>query len=177
MTLDTLKTVSLSDPALDLEAMDSVVMKFMRERDISLVRIIDGARPRYFHLGHIDMQAFRSYVSLGGIANDTVTPEAAWRAFECGVVRVEMEDGSTLEPQKEDTLANGQVRRRWRDDQWDAFSPAEVVEIGSLCYTRALLGKARKAHFALPPGWAHVWTSRVPHSVAAADAAARLDPG
>lgn len=177
MTFETFKTVSISDPALDLEAMDPVFVKFMRERDMSLVRIIEGARPRYFHLGHIDMAIFRSYVSLGGIDSHSVTPEAAWRAFECGVVRIEMEDGSAMEPQKEDVLANGQVRRRWREDQLEVFSPAEVIEIGSLCYTRALLGKARKAHFALPPGWAHVWTNRVPHSAAAADAAARLDPG
>lgn len=180
MTLDTLKTVSLSDPALDLEAMDSVVIPFLRERDINLVRVIAGARPRYFHVGHIDMQAFRTYVAPAATMDgegSQVPIEIAWRAFECGVVRVEMEDGAILEPAREDTLASGAVRKRWRAEQLDTFSPAEVWEIGALCYTRALLGKARKARFALPPGWQHVWMNRVPHSAAAAVAADQIGPG
>lgn len=179
MTLDTLKTVSLSDPALDLEAMDSVVADFLRDRDMNRVRIIAGARPRCFHVGHIDMMAFRSYVANGAESSESaqVPLPIAWRAFECGVTRVEMEDGSILEPSREESLANGAIRKRWRDEQMEAFSPAEVWEIGALAYTRALLGKARRARYPLPPGWLHVWMSRVPHSAAAADAAALSDPG
>ena len=178
MTLEHLKTVSLSDPALDMEAMDPVLVTFMRDRDPALVRPLPGERVRWFHLGHIDMMAFRSYVVSGTPEPDaSVSMEVAWRAFECGVARVEMEDGSTLEPSREESLANGMVRRRWRPEQMDSFSPAEVWEIGALCYTRALLGKARKARFPLPPGWQHVWMSKAPHSAAAADAVARLDPG
>lgn len=179
MTLDTLKTVSLSDPALDLEAMDSIVVPFLRDRDISLVSVIPGSRPRYFHVGHVDMMAFRTYVANGADAGESaqVPLAVAWRAFECGVVRVEMEDGSIVEPAREESLANGMIRRRWRDEQMEMFSPAEVWEIGALAYTRALLGKARRARFPLPPGWLHVWTSRVPHSAAAVDAAVLSDPG
>lgn len=179
MTLDTLKTVSLSDPALDLEAMDSVVVAFLRDRDMGLVRVIPGSQPRLFHVGHVDMMAFRTYVSTGAEAGESaqVPFPIAWRAFECGVTRVEMEDGAVFEPAREESLANGAIRKRWRDEQMEAFSPAEVWEIGALAYTRALLGKARRARFPLPPGWLHVWTSRVPHSAAAADAAVLSDPG
>lgn len=177
MTLDIIKAVSLSDPALDLEAMDGVVVPYLRHRDPNLVRVISGHRARWFHVGHVDMMAFRTYVAPSSIDESSVPFEVAWRAFECGVVRVEMEDGSTLEPSREESLANGMVRRRWRQEQMEMFSAAEVWEIGSLAYTRALLGKARKAHFALPPGWQHVWMNRVPHSAAAADAVTRLDPG
>ncbi len=42
-------------------------------------------------------------------------------------------DSAILEPAREDTLANGAIRKRWRPDQLDAFSPAEVWEIGALC--------------------------------------------
>lgn len=177
MALENLKVVSLSDPALDLEAMDAVVVTYLRERDPELVRVLEGHRARWFHLGHVDMMAFRSYVAPSLLEDATVPLEVAWRAFECGVARIEMEDGSILEPAREDALANGAIRKRWRAEQLDVLSPAEVWEIGSLCYTRALLGKARKARFALPPGWQHVWMNRVPHSAVAADAATRLGPG
>lgn len=180
MTLETFKTISIADPALDIESMGASFGAWVLERSIEGARIVPGQQARVFELGHIDMQAFRTYVAAVATheANGHVTAECAYRAFECGVARVHMEDGRVVEPAREETLASGAVRRRWKHEQMDElFSFAEVHDIGSMMYARAQLGKGRKVRYPLPPGLGHVLTSRVQASAAADASEAPTDHG
>ena len=182
MTLDPFRIVSLADPAIDIGAMGGSLRTYIASRDWSLLRFIEGAKPTVYYLGWIDAMAFRSYICAA--PDDTSVSEfggtsfeRAWRAFECGVVRVECADGSVLEPSREEPLANGAIRKRWTAEQMESLPLSDIEDVGTVAYVRSRVGKARQATYPLLPGSQSAWMTRTTCSPPAAPSEARVDPG
>jgi hypothetical protein len=182
MTLDPIKIVSIADPAIDVAAMGGTLRPYIAKRDFAALRFVEGARPTVYHVGWIDAMAFRSYIcatpddpsvsEFGGTSF-----ERAWRAFECGVVRIECADGSVLEPAREEPLANGQIRKRWTPEQMESIAVSDVEDVGTVAYVRSRVGKARQATYPLLPGSQSAWMTRTPCSPPAAPVEAPTGPG
>ena len=151
---DPLITCACSDEALDVTGMGDSFGEWLRTRDIAKAKL--SGTPTKFHLGHIDMMGFRSFVSTAPDAT-----ERAWRAFEMGVLKVEMANGQVMLPAIEDKLASGAIRHRWSEAQMAMFAPCDVEDIGTLCWVRSHMGKGRAVRYPLPPSLPSVLMARM----------------
>jgi hypothetical protein len=149
-----MRIVSLSDPAIDIDAMGGDVgdlSRYLHGRDPSLVRVRAGERPTWFTIGDIPSRVFLTYVAAAPDEGSRLM-----RAFEVGVTLVEDAPGEggariRMEPEIKDVLGSGSIRMRWSDAQIDALPPAYVLEAGAVAFARAHLGKAGVNSWPVPP--------------------------
>jgi hypothetical protein len=162
-----LRTVSIADPAVDIDAMGAAFNAFLEKRDPALVAVVPGEKPTWFVIGDIDTAAFLSYV-----ATAPTDVERFVRAFTLGVKLIENApggDGLTMTPGKTETVGAGAIRTRWTEEQMATIPPAYIMEIGSLAHTRSLLGKARVGSWPVPHSLGHVLVGRLRRSLPAAE--------
>jgi len=155
----TLRTISIDDPALDIDATKllahpetgELLWWFRDSRDAAAAVIVPGETPTIFAVGAIGIAAWRNYV-----ATSSTQQEAIWRAFEVGVESITRPGGTTVTPKSRDPF------RRWTPEELDALdlTPAEIDDIGSLAWVRGHMGKARRVRWPLSPSWASVSISR-----------------
>lgn len=154
-----LRTISIDDPALDLEATKLLphpetgepLWWFRDCREADKAVVLPGATPTIFAVGDIGIHAWRQYV-----ATSSTQQEAIWRAFEVGVESITRPDGTVYAPKTRDPW------RRWTAEELDAagLTPAEAEDIGSLAWVKGHMGKGRRVRWPLSPSWASVSISR-----------------
>jgi hypothetical protein len=135
------------DVALDLDNMD--VDSYLVSRDESLVKAMEGMKPVWFHIGRLPAQ----YV-LGLKSQASTLAEKAIGAFSTGCHKIEMPDGSVLEPSKVKKLPikGTNISINLADDSWfqtaiDEFSYDTIIEIGQIVLDHASLSKDQRGPF------------------------------
>ncbi len=142
--------ICIADEAIDPDNSD--VDKYSRERDPSLLKFLPGERPAIFHTIRLPTS-----VVLRSVERMNTEAEKFTMAFMFGVVKVEnfVEEGRrepyTWAP--EETIATPSAGKlsAITEEEMNLFTPAEILDVGSVIYQRAFLKKARKPLFVPQP--------------------------
>jgi len=147
---DPLECVSLADSALDSLAMGESAVRYMFERDMSLVQELPGARATRFWVGDIPHSIMWNYV----LNTDDGSPLRAYRAFQYGVIRISDLHfrGSVVSMVPEGVQQAPVSAAHWTEDQMSRVPPVYVAEIGGLAFARSFFGE--KSPSSWPPSHA-----------------------
>jgi hypothetical protein len=132
------------DPAIDTERMtEERMLDYMRTRDVSKLSIKTGKNPTRFHVRPITQAQMLFHVMHGTSHEDRCV-----RAFASSVERV---DGAWIDG-RECTWAPADTRERMTAAELENFSLAEILDVGSVAWTRSFLGQ-RIALRCVPLPW------------------------
>lgn len=151
--MDIKRIVSLTDPALDVEAMGAELNAYIATRREDLVKAIPGKRLQWMTMRPITASAWASFVSVG--ASDS---EQRRRAFMVAVASVDnvierdgvFRAGSTVGTQRYPT-PTGEIMV-WSDAEVDRlFAPATVEDVGEVARVQAIVPFGCAVHLRPPP--------------------------
>lgn len=151
MRPDQFTVISVLDEAIDTESMPiETMIEYSEKRDLKLIaqHMLPGKQPTKYHVRAVPHSLWESYVCAGG-EHDEIRFR---RAFICGVVRIENrigDDGVSM-PWLPTKALNDKITIMTEDECNDGFSPAEVLEIGSVVYKHSFLHRRTKLTYALP---------------------------
>lgn len=151
MRQEKFKAVCSFDPAIDTKSFTlSVMIDYLKTRDMGLLRFKPGVQPTVFHIREIPHTLWESYV-----AAPESDAERYRRAFMVGVEMVEnvvQQDGVTVSNWRgsEKHESRGAVMQVMADDDLQLFSPAERQEIGAVAYYHSFLPRRIASCFRQP---------------------------
>lgn len=152
MRAETLKVISVLDPAVDHAAMtEAEMVDYIKTRDIAKLKIKPGQNPTVFTVRAVPHDLWESYVMA--VEGDA---ERALRCFRVGVRKVEnlyQDDGVSLENYEvgEDVMPAAKLER---------FAPSERHEIGKVVWDHSFLPRRIAPTYQLPLSSASILTSR-----------------
>lgn len=133
-----------------LERSESLLSEYIRTRDEELLRLVEGARPEWFHLRRLPMSWCANVL-------DVVYPRSAQRilAFRAGCHLVEAETPLVVVAPKEkgDFVATRSdfgvtmAPDAWADEIGERFGAEVVQEIGELVITHSRLKRGQRGPF------------------------------
>lgn len=154
--IETLRTISIWDPALDHSRISEVDLDgYQQRRELALVEhaILPGSAPTYYTLRPIPKRLFHRFVMLG-----SSTEDRHQRAFLSAIQRIENAvDQATGQRHHEYHPKVVPIRDLqlsiWEDACLDMVPPDAVRELGMLAFELARLSPGQSLFFEPPPGW------------------------
>ena len=151
MREETIKVVSVLDPAIDTETMTTAeIVEYAKTRaDYRRLRYKPNQKPTVFHLREIRHQLMESWV-LEDAGNEA---QVARRCFQAAVFKVEnlyQRDGHCLdvwEPKNPDNTRANTIP----DESLERFSLSERIEIGQVAWDHSFLPPRIAPSYRLPP--------------------------
>lgn len=134
-----IRAVCTLDPAIDFTDLD--LSAYIATRDASMVRELPGRSLVWYVVQPLSADAF---FMVEGASNAGLKIRTA---FGWGVVAIEsLRPGERMEPQQRVKGPDGRSRGAWSSSELaeiaETVGMRAIIEIGSLIYERALLGKA-----------------------------------
>lgn len=145
------EVVSVLDDAIDTASIPlQTMIDYTETRDFKLIaqHMLPGQQPTKFHVRAVPHSLWESYVCGAG-EHDEIRFR---RAFICGVVKVDNllgNDGIGI-PWEPTKVLNDKLTIMTDEECNSAFSPAEVLEIGSVIFKHSFLPLRRKLTWSLP---------------------------
>jgi len=144
--MEKFETVSIHDPAIDLDATDPRALReFAETRDMGKLVFRKDAKPCRYVLGEISHRLMSMWV-MGAVTEH----EQALRAFQCGLLSVSnhrQDDGTWLESWDPPRDKAGAVE----DRALERFAPVVLAEIGGVALRRSFFGPTIRHGYVLPP--------------------------
>ena len=161
MRAEKLEVICTFDPAIDTERMTELAMlDYIRSRDRKLLKLKPGEFPTVFKVREISRALMLNYV----MANESEA-ERCKRAFMVGVESVQnvyQDDGTRIDSFRgTDVMDAGSSKvQTFSEMELERFSPAEILEVGTVAYYHSFLPRRTDDCLRVPRTSVDLWTRR-----------------